>query len=76
MFFTTIISMILIKIIGDYFGLIGATVIMLLSFIFVWLIMDNFGDFLFTDSKYRLNQEIIDKYKNKSINFYPGFLRK
>lgn len=48
-------------------GFIGATIVMLLSIIANWYLVDQFGDSIFTDKDFKPNLTKIKENENKKL---------
>jgi hypothetical protein len=58
----------LIYYIGTISGLIEETVVMLLSVVVMWYLVDIYGDYLFTDKKHIADKNKIAEVESRNIN--------
>ncbi len=63
------LAVILIHAMGYFFGLLGATITMLVSLVVVWYIMDNYGDYLFKDKENAPTQNQLNSYKQQPFPY-------
>ena len=65
--FSGVVSIIIISLAGHFMGFIGATIVMLLSIIANWYLVDQFGDSIFTDKDFKPNLTKIKENENKKL---------
>lgn len=64
MFLSIVVSINIIYIAGTLWGLLGATIAMLLFIIFTWWFVDTCRSSIFSCKSYTLNEEDTKKYKD------------
>ncbi|MDP2766874.1 MAG: hypothetical protein Q8O41_05415 [Candidatus Methanoperedens sp.] len=65
-----LVAAILVNLVGSVGGLLGASLIMLLSLVAIWYLIDMFGDIIFTHKKCRPNNSEIEEAKTEEFNYY------